>query len=434
MQKMARGNISPLYRQLARAHRRMMIQAFLNSLVWCWTGAVLVSIAWFLAQPLLIDKPSGELRWLVAGGIIGLATILALVLAALRAPSRLIAALSLDSQFGLKERVTTSLTLAPEHVQTPAGRALLEDVNQRIRDLDVASRFPVRVAWTGALLPVSIGLLAVVALFYEPTRSQATPGSLAVRGEVPTNPAAIEQKMSELKKKPREAAAASKPKSEELERIEAELEKIANKPHDTKEQIRERIKEMTDLEETLKSREKELAEKSRSLKQQLARLDQMGIKDGEGPAKDLEKALSQGRLDKAKEEIARLNKRLQNNELTAKEKEQLKRQLEKMKDNLERLAQRKDKEQQLRQANLDPETLQRELNQLKKESQKLKDLQDLASQLGKCEKCLKEGNMEGASESLSKAGDKLKQMDIDDQDLQDMRDQLARLQDAKDSC
>ena len=74
------------------------------------------------------------------------------------------------------------------------------------------------------------------------------------------------------------------------------------------------------------------------------------------------------------------------------------------------------------------------MDALKKESQKLKDLQDFAQQLGQIQKNLKEGNMEGAMDSLSKAGDKLKSMDGDDEDLQDLRDQLARLQDAKDSC
>jgi hypothetical protein len=404
-------------------------------LVWCWTAAVVLSIAWFLIQPFLIDKPLVQLRWMVAGGFVGLATVVAVVLAFFRAPSRLIAALSMDARFGLRERVTTSLTLEPKQIQTPAGQALLEDVNQRIRNLDVATGFPVRMQWVSALLPVSVGLLALVAIFYEPPKSQATSGNQLAQTEPPVNSAAIDQKMKELKKrKPPEANAVTKRQSEDLERIEAELEKIANKPHDTKEEVRERIKDMTALEEALKGREKELAEKSRSLKQQLERLDRLGMKDGEGPAKDLEKALSQGKLDKAKEEIARLNKRLQNNELSAKEKEQLKKQLEKLKDNLERLAQQKDKEQQLRQANLDPETLQRELKQLQKDSQKLKDLQDLANQLGKCQKCLKEGNMEGASESLGKAGEKLRQMEMDDQDLQDMRDQLARLQDAKESC
>ena len=65
---------------------------------------------------------------------------------------------------------------------------------------------------------------------------------------------------------------------------------------------------------------------------------------------------------------------------------------------------------------------------------KLKALQDLAQQLGQCQKSLKEGDSQSTDESLAAAADKLKQMDGDEQNLEDMREQLARLQDAKDSC
>jgi DNA repair exonuclease SbcCD ATPase subunit len=188
---------------------------------------------------------------------------------------------------------------------------------------------------------------------------------------------------------------------------------------------------MTALEDQMKLREKEMAEKARSLKEQLRRLDVSSQKDGDGPAKDLKEALAKGDLNKAKEEIERLNKRLQNHELTEKEQEQLRRQLQDMKEKLQRLAEAKNKEQQLKAANLDPATLKKELQ---KEKQRLGDLNKLAEQLGKCEKCLKEGDMDAASKSLGELAKKLDGMDLENQELQDLRDQLARLQDAKDSC
>src|SRR5262249_13360458 len=151
--------LSPLQRQVVRVHRRLFLQAFLNGLAWCWAGAILLSVVWFLLQPLLIDAPPVWLRWAVAGSAVGLATVLAVVLSVLRGPSRLTAALSLDSEFGLKERVTTSLTLAPGQEATPAGQALLQDATQRVSNLDVGSRFPVRMSWSAALVPVCAVLL-----------------------------------------------------------------------------------------------------------------------------------------------------------------------------------------------------------------------------------------------------------------------------------
>jgi len=408
----------------------------LNSVIWCWAGAILLSAGWFLVQPLVIEHSPIWLRWVVAGGLIGASSVLAVALLVLRAPSKLTAALSMDSLFGLKERVTTSLTLPAEQITSPAGQALLADVNQRIADLDIGSRFPVRMSWTAAIVPVCAVLLAIVALFYEPSRSQATAGNLSEANKPLANAPAIDQKMKDLAKKPREKLEPIQAtKSEDLERLEAELEKIANRPHSTKDEVKERVKEMTALENEMKSHEKEMADKMRSLQSHLHQLDRMSQKgDDEGPAKDLKNALAEGKLDKAREEIERLSKRIAKNELTEKEKKQLANQLEKLKDKLDNLAKQKDKEQQLKQANLDPETLQREMKALQKENQKLGDLQDLAKQLGQCQKCLKEGDMNGAMDNLAKAGDKMKSMEGEDKDLDDLRDQLKRLQDAKDSC
>jgi len=432
---MANASLSPLYRQLARVHRRLLLQSLVNTLIWFWVGAILLTAAWFLIQPLLLEQPPVWLRWVVAGGALGLATVVAAVVGALRAPSRLAAALSLDSEFGLKERVTTSLTLPPELEGTPAGQALLADVNQQIHGLDVGSRFPVKLSWSAALVPTGAAILALIALFYQPTRSQVNASTRNEAKESPANLADIDQKMKELNKKPREKPKIETLRTEDLERLEAELEKIANKPRDSKEDIRERVKEMTALEDEMKNMERELADKSRSLHEKMKQLDRMAQKDQQdGPAKDLQKALAEGKFDKAREELERISKRIKNNEMSAKEKDQLQKQLEKMQQKLERLAQQKDKEEQLRKKNLDPETLQRELAEMKKENQKLKELQDLSKELGKCKEALQKGDNQMAMDSLNKAGEKMKEMEGNDQDLDDLRDQLKRLRDANSSC
>src|SRR5262249_53258257 len=125
---------TPLHRQIVRVSRRLFFQTFLNCLAWCWSGAFVVAAVWFVAQPFIVESPPDWLRWAVAGGLLGTATMLAVGWAMLRAPSKLAAALFLDERFGLKERVTTSLTLAPEEEASPAGQALLADVNQRVSD------------------------------------------------------------------------------------------------------------------------------------------------------------------------------------------------------------------------------------------------------------------------------------------------------------
>jgi hypothetical protein len=433
---MSRPTDSPIQHKLARVHRRLFVQALLNGLVWCWSGAILLAILWFLVHPLVMERPPVWVSWAVVGGLLAAATAVAALGSLLRAPSALRAALALDSKFALKERVTTSVTLTPSQARSPAGQALLADLENRIRDVDVGAGFPLHISWSAALLPVLGGLLALVAVFYPPFKnSSASAGTPEEPTKSAPNAQEIDQKMAELRKKSSPKTPVDKEKSEELKQLEAELEKIANKPRDSKEQLRERIKEMTALEEIMKNREREMADRSQSLKHQLERLDQMSKNDsGEGPAKDLHKALAEGKFDKAREEIERLAKRIQKNELTARGKDQLKRQLEDMQKKLERLAKQKDKEERLKQANLDAETLKRELDQLKKDGQKLNELQELANQMGKCQQCLKEGDMDGASQSLSSARDRLKNMDLDEENLSDLRDQLQRLEEAKGCC
>ncbi|HEV3261136.1 MAG TPA: hypothetical protein VG013_30065 [Gemmataceae bacterium] len=438
---MASPDLSPLHRQIGRVSRRLFLQTFLNRLVWCCSAALLLSAAWFLAQWYLFDSLSVGVRLAVAGGAVLAGVALAGVLAMFQAPSRVAAALLMDERFGLKERVTTSLTLAPGQEATPAGQALLEDVNQRVGQLDVGSRFPMRVSWTAALVPVCAAVLAVAAFYYQPAPAQATLGSGAGkdREQAPANADEIKEKLNRLKQQAARRKPTDPAVSEDLKRIEAELDKIANKPHDTKNELRERVKELTPLEDELKNREQKLADKNEAVKHQLDQLNR-GPKDGsqDGPAKELHKALSQGNMDQARKEMENLEKKLKNDGLSKKEQEQLAKQMKDIEQKLQQLSRQEDKEKQLKKLNqdgkLDAETLQRELDQLKQDKDKLKDLANVAKQLGQCQKCLKQGDSAGAAKSLKQATEQLKEMSGQDKELREVREQLQRLQDARESC
>jgi len=430
---------APLQRQLTRVARRLFVQTMLVRLGWCWCIALVLAAGWFWAQPRWFASLAAD-AWLVGGVALGLGTLAAVALAVLQAPSRLTAALLLDERFGLKERVTTSLTLGAGLSGSEAAQALLADVNERVRGLDVGSRFPVRVSWLPATAPLLAAALAVAAFYYQPPPTQATSTRPEDPAAPPLNASEIEQKVARLKKKEGEKVPAAKVMSDELKRIEAELDQIASRPRDTKEELRERVKEMTALEDQIKNRQKELEEKARALQQQLRQLDKLAGKESSqsGPAKDLQKALAEGRLDDARNELDRLAKKLKNNELNNQEKEQLQKQLKDVQDKLQRLARNKEKEEKLqqlkREGKIDDETLKRELDQLKQDAKKNDDLEKLSEQIGQCQKCLQEGDGDGAVKSLEKAAEKLNELDLNEQEAQDLREQLQRLQDAKDSC
>jgi DNA repair exonuclease SbcCD ATPase subunit len=178
------------------------------------------------------------------------------------------------------------------------------------------------------------------------------------------------------------------------------------------------------------------------MKDQLKQLDRLTKQNSQdGPAKDLQKAMAQGNLEKAREEVERLSKKLRDNELNAKDKDQLARQLEQMKEKVEELnRQQKAKEEELKQlvkeakeSGRDAEALERELKDLQKQGEKLKDLQDLAKQMEACKQCMQNGDAEGAADQLQQAANKLKELGASDKELQDVQERLQRMRDARES-
>src|SRR5262245_64957550 len=113
---------SLLDRQLGRVRVRLFLTSSLTWLVWSWLTAVLVAACWVLVQPWVLPGAAELSRWVVTGGLVALASIVAVVLAVRQAPSPVAAALALDDRFGLKERVTTSRTLTEAEAATPAGQ------------------------------------------------------------------------------------------------------------------------------------------------------------------------------------------------------------------------------------------------------------------------------------------------------------------------
>ena len=134
---MSSPNPSLLNAQVNRVHRRLFVQLLVTRLMGCLIGSLAIALVWFLIQPFLLEGPQPWLRWAVAGGIVALGMGLAGILAWRNRPSKLASALSLDEQFDLKERVTTSLSLTPEQLASPVGQALLDDVHSRVEKLDV---------------------------------------------------------------------------------------------------------------------------------------------------------------------------------------------------------------------------------------------------------------------------------------------------------
>jgi hypothetical protein len=448
---------SSLARQVGRVRRRMFLGALLAGVAWGWVAALAAASAWFIVGPYLLPGLAGWVRWAVLGGLAGASTVAAVTASFLRRPSAVAAALSLDERFGLKERVTTSLTLAPDEAASPAGAALLADVEQRLAQVRVADRFPVALPWKpAALLPLGALAVALLALFWNPHLGATRPAEGAEGPLAPEGRADVEQELKKLASAPpRKKKAKDDVKEEDLARIEAEVEKFARKPRETRDQVRQRINDAAALEDEIRRRQKERADRVDAFKEQMKQVERLARKkrdkDNEGPAKGAAGAVAQGDMAKAAEEFDRLGKQLEKEEekerlrrkkqdpkagdeekkkateeleklereskLSRREREALKKQLEDLEDDLKRLSRNKDEiakelKEMAERGEMDKEELERELEQLEKNAEKLnpEEIKELAEALKECKDCLKEGKDGEAARALAKAAKKAGQM------------------------
>lgn len=427
-----------IIRQVTRVRRRLFVRDLLQHVTIATAVVLIGATVWLLCEPYLPNKLQASTKWGLLAGSAVLAWLLSAILAWRNRPDQTRSALWLDEAFGLRERTVTALSLGHELRTTPAGQAVLEDALRCARGVRVADRFPISLDRTAWLVPSTAAVLALVALFYEP----AVVGPVqAQTGEnkpiAASDKAELEKRMAAIQK-PKPADRPDRAKSDELKQLEAKLDEIAKRPRDTTKQLAERIKELTPLEDEMKRLDRDRSERARMLQQQLRA---KGSLDGNemsktGPAKDFQKALSEGDLDKARDELDKLAKKMKDGALTKKDEEQLAKQLEGLQKKMEELAKQKDKQEQLKQlakeGKLDPEALERELQQLRKDNEKLKDLQKLANQLGQCQQCMKAGDAAGARAALSDAAKELDRMSQDSQELSELREQLDNLREAKD--
>ena len=434
-------------RSVRKARRRLIADTLLNSLFVGWAAALAVGIVWLLAEPWVMESPGENLRWYVLGGATALATLAVIVRAWWLAPSRQSVALEVDNRFDLKERVTTALGLAPADQATSAGQAVLADALGKVAALKVSDKFPVRPRWHAAFVPTLAAALVLAVLFYHPdTAGAASEDELAARAKD-----AAATANAEAKKKPEQPFVKPKPpeldrkgKSKEIEKLEEELGKLAEKwaKHDaeTPEKKREKVTELTAMEEKIKKFNAEKEQKLEQLGKQLQQLDRLN-KDKEfadGPAKELNDALAKGDIKKAEGAIDELKKKIKDQKLDAEEQKKLDRQLGQMKKELEQLNKENEKKEEklkemikkAKQENRDAEALERELQKLKDEMKENAEQGDrMAERMQKMQNALKKGDLDELASELDKMGQDLKVTENELQDLEDAQEYLQKLRD-----
>jgi len=443
---------SAVQRQVAAVQRRLFLQTLIRALAWSLFGSLIVAVVWFLIEPLLFRPPPGWLRWTVLGGLLAEALATAAAAAIGRKPSAVQAALALDEQFRLKERVTTSLLLQPDEAVSPAGVALLADANQRVDPLRVGERFPVRVPWTAALAPVAAVGLFLVIYFYHPnfTKVQGpTPEQRneAMKAEIKPVQDALQKQIEARKKDPA--------KSEELKKIEADVDDLVNNKRETPKDVEKDIEKGDAIQDALKKQDKAAAEAERQLKERLDQLqraaqdkqkaDELAKKlDADDKADELKKKIDAEKDPAKKQELQDELKKKEDAGVKPEDREKAEKQLQDLKNDADRLAQKNDEdqknlddqaknlEQETKKDGADKDQLQKEKDRIEKEKKQLqdeqKDLKDAQQKLDQAQQAMKDGKDGQAAQQLQQAADKMGQAGKDgdrQQAAQDLKDKQA---------
>lgn len=420
--------------QVSQARRRLTFQTFLGIVTWSLFATLLAAVLGLAVPkiwPLQLDPQTWVWSWV--GGALSAGLLVALVWTYVARQNALIAAIELDRRCGLKERVSSVLSLSGHEIDSEAGRALLADASRRVAEVDVREHFPLVTSWRN-LLPL-LPAAAVLGLLIVPDagrdeRSHAAESALAKKQ--------VEKSAEELKKKlEQERKKAESQGLEEAEqlfkRLEDSLGKLGEKD---KVDRKEALLKLNDLKDELEKRRQALG----GLDKMKDQLNQM--KDiNQGPAEKLAKALKNGDMKQAMEELKNLQEKLRNGEMGEAEQKQMAQQLDKMKEKLEQVAQKhedakRDLQERIKQLEREGKRaeageLQRKLDQLQALDQQMQKLQELADKLGQCQQCLQQGDGKQAAQQLDQIAKQLEQMQREMKELEALDDVLQQLADAK---
>ena len=243
--------------------------------------------SWSLAVP----------EWLpfaIAGGA---GVLLAAIVALVSGPSRLDAAVAIDRAFHLNERLGTALTLPSDLLETPAGRALLDDTKRHLRDLDIGSKFGLRIpraAWV-PVVPALIGVGLALRPRADADRRPAPGASTNAEDleKISKEVEALKKRMAEVKKRLEDGEHAESDKL--LVEIEKAADELTKAPPAEKQEALIKLNKLTNA---LEERQKQIGD-SQQISKKLQQLDQM---TSDGPADELARELAKGDFQQAAEQ------------------------------------------------------------------------------------------------------------------------------------
>jgi hypothetical protein len=413
------------------ARRRLVLERFLGAATWYLVGtlalaAIAIAIPKFI--PLGVDSTVWTYGWIGGACIVGV--LMAAVWTWWTSAGEIDAAIEVDMRYGLRERVSSTLSLTSTELESDAGHALMRDAIKAVEQIDVAERFPVRLrrtAWL-PLVPAALGFCLAL-LFADKVVNNplgATTTAAADQKQVKTSTDVLKRKIAERRTR------AEKEGLKDAEALFKKLEEGTRELNEKKDVDRKQaLVKLNDLARQLENRRQSLGGED-TIRQHLNQLKKLT----DGPASELAKALKDGDFNKALEELKKLQDELKNDKMDADAKAQLAKQISEMREKLQSLSEAhraamEDLQKQVQRArdagNLaEAQKLQQMLDKLASKSPQMDQLQNMSEMLGQCAECMKQGDSQGAMEALGKLA-------LDMEQMKESLDELAMLEEALDS-
>lgn len=426
-----------IYAQVARAHRRLWWELFLNRLFTCTFVTLSIALV-AMAVPKFVAIPQLPAFWPLwcAGVAVGAGALGALVWTVFSGTSALDAAIELDSRFGLRERVSSSLALTDTDAASPAGQALLADAARAVRRLEVAERFDIALPPRRWLPLVTAGIsFVLISLLANPeAQNSINPHEAEHVKEQRENVSKSLRKRLEEKRK--QAAEQGLKDAEGLfKQLEKETEKLAKAKDADR---RQTLVKLNDLADELARRREQLGGQ-KELRKNLAKLNDLN----QGPADKMAKAMKEGNWQQAAQELEKLRKQLKEAQLDEESKQALIEQLKELREKLAETAEahkqameelKKEIEKQRQEGNLaEAGELQQKLDQMKRQQEMMNKLNNLSSQMGALQEAMKNGESGKAAQAMSDMMEQMNELQQQMAESEMLSAALDQLQMAKDA-
>jgi len=423
--------------QVCRARRRLVFARFAHLACWALFVAWFISATAILARAIWVlpfDVATWDWAWF--GGSSVIAVLFAAGVAIYTAPTLAQVAGEVDSRFGLRERLSSVFALPSHDRGTPMGQALVADAMRRAEPLDVRDRFslsPTRLGW----LPTLPAALVVLAMLIGPAiapdpQSEWTPELVSQTDQVKTAAEALKRKVRQ--QRDRAEATGLKDAEDFFKKLEADIDKLTNRPSlDQK----DAMIAMNDIKKQLDQRRDELGTPDQ-MKAALSKMEDME----RGPASNVVKAMQKGDFAEAQKQVKELAEKMRDGKLTEKEQQQLKKQVEQIRDKLNDAAKKNEQakqqlQQQIDQAKKegrgeDAAKMQQQLNELEAKDAQMQQMQQMAEAMNQAAQAMKDGKSGEAADALQEMADQLGEMQAEMDQLQDLNDTIEDFAQSKD--